>query len=221
MLTKLSPYFQVLRPAFVKLYVPVSLFLGAILGIKVFWGVPFSQLTRDPISLGGLNPIFGIVSNVGILLWCAATTICFFCATLVKDAIAARFLLVSGILSFFLMIDDFFVIHESLRDYFGVPENAVYIFYLIYLIFYFIIFGKFILNKNVALLVLAFGFLGTSATIDIFQKLIRYDVPGYFFVEDGLKFLGIASWAGFFVTTAFTHIEQSFSSEMTTTVGDG
>ena len=223
MKTKLAPYFQVLRPAFVKLYVPVSLFLGAIISIKIFWGVPFNQLTRDPISLAGLNPLFGIVSNVGVLLWCVATTASFFAAALLSKGNAAqgaKFLFVSGVLSFFLMVDDFFVIHESLRDYFGIPEEAVYVFYLIYLIFYFIAFRKLILNKNAALLVLALGFLGASATIDIFQKLIRYEIPGYFFVEDGLKLIGIASWAGYFVATAYINIKQSFSSETTTTVGD-
>jgi hypothetical protein len=224
MKTKLYPYFHVLRHALVKLYTPIFLFLFVVLLINLVGDIPFSRLTRDPISLAGFNPLFGIVSNVGVLLWCVATTVSFFAAAMLtqeKDSQVAKFLFASGMFSFFLMIDDFFVIHESLRDYFGIPENIVYVFYFIYVIFYFTAFRKLILNRYTVLLILAFGFLGASATLDIFQKLIRYEIPGYFFVEDGLKLIGIASWAGYFLATAFTHIKQSFSTEMTTTVGDG
>lgn len=224
MKTKLYPYFQVLRKALVRLYIPVFLFLFVVVLINVVGNIPFSRLTRDPISLAGLNPLFGIVSNVGVLLWCVATAVCFFSAALLAKGTnfnVSKFLFVSGVLSFFLLIDDFFVIHESMRDYFGIPEDMVYIFYLVYLIFYFIAFRILILNKYTVLLILAFGFLGASATLDIFQELVEYEIPAYFLVEDGLKLIGIASWAGYFISTAYTHIKQSFSVEMATTVRDG
>ena len=223
MKTKFAPYFEILRPAFLKVYIPVFLFLAVVLVLKVVGGIPFSQLTRDPISLAGLNPISGIVSNVGVLMWCVATTVNFFSAALLSkrdEQKTVNFLIVSGVLSFILMIDDFFVLHESLRDYFGIPENIIYVFYVMYLIFYFIKFNALILNKGIAMLLLAFGFLGGSATLDMFQKLIRYEIPAYFFVEDGLKLIGIASWMGYFVATSFTHIKSNFSAEMTTAIGD-
>ena len=214
---KVYPYMSVIRSAFVRLYLPVIFFLLLVVLINVTADIPFSRLTRDPISLAGLNPLFGIVSNVGVLVWSVAMAVCFFSAALLakgKDTESARFLFFSGVLSFFLLIDDFFVIHESMRDYFGIPEDAAYVFYLVYLIFYFIAFRKLILNQNVALLVLALGFLGSSATIDIFQKLIRYEIPAYFLVEDGLKLLGIASWAGYFTSTAYNFISQRFINNM-------
>ena len=123
-----------------------------------------------------------------------------------KNTEHSRFLFFSGLLTLFFLLDDFFVIHESLRDYFGVPENLSYAVYLILLGFYLLTFRKPILNKNIALLILAFAFLGGSATIDIFQKLIIHEIPGYFFLEDGLKLIGITSWAGYFAYTAFQHI---------------
>ena len=177
---KIYPYLQVLRSAFTKLYIPVILFLSAIVWINLVGNISFKNLTRDPISLAGLNPIFGVVSNIGVLLWCVATAICFFSAALVMDGAKKNFLLVSGALTFFLMIDDFFVIHESLRDYFGVPQNLSYAFYLIFVTFYFGFFWRIILNENVALLVLALAFLGGSMMVDVFQDVFDHVIPAYF-----------------------------------------
>lgn len=209
---RIYSYLQILYPAFTKLYAPIFFFLFVIILINIVGDVSFKELTRDPISLAGLNPIFGIVSNVGVLLWCAATVVCFFSATIIVTGAEKKILFFSGVLSFFLMIDDFFVIHESLRDYFGVPQNLSYAFYVLFVIFYFGFFWKKILNDNVALLVLAFVFLGGSMMIDVFQDMFDHVIPAYFLIEDGLKLIGIASWAGYFAATAYNYIKQdSFS----------
>jgi len=62
------------------------------------------------------------------------------------------------------------------------------------------------------LLVLALAFLGGSMMVDVFQDVFDHVIPAYFLLEDGSKFIGIASWAGYFAATAYNYIKQdSFS----------
>ena len=35
-------------------------------------------LTRDPAATVGFHPLYGAISTVGMLLWCASATLCFF-----------------------------------------------------------------------------------------------------------------------------------------------
>ena len=211
MKSKFFPYIKVLQPAILRLYFPTFLFLLALAAINLLADIPLSNLTRDPISIGKILPFFGIASNIGVLLWAAAATSSFLSAALFKhwnEPENARFFFFSALITTLLLVDDLFVLHESLRDYLGFPENASYAIYLLLIGAYLIVFRRDLLNKNLAFLVLAFGFLGGSMGIDMVQELVRSDIPGYFLVEDGLKLMGIVSWAGYFVNTAFEEITK-------------
>ena len=200
--------------ASLRLYTPVLFFLVLVALISLFANIPLSRLTRDPLSLGKLNPIFGIVSNFGVLIWCAAASICFFTAILLRkgaDKSASKFLFYSGMITLMLLADDFFVIHESLRDYYGISEKITYAVYLGIIGLYLGKFRKLIVNKNIILLILSFGFIGMSVIIDLFQKSVMSSLPGYFLIEDGLKLMGIASWAGYFSVTAIDAVMERFT----------
>ncbi|MCA9918629.1 MAG: hypothetical protein KC445_11795 [Anaerolineales bacterium] len=177
-----------------------------------FMGIPPANLLRDTSSLAEVAPWTGFVSNVGVLLWCATMTICFAgtaVATQQNDLLNYRFFLASGLLTAFLMVDDFFVLHESFRDYLGFPEKAFYAFYLVFFGLYLVRYGRYILTTDYLFLALAFAFLGVSFGLDNFQEMITDFVPvDYYLLEDGLKLLGIVSWFGFFAVHFKQHIQQ-------------
>ncbi len=92
--------FRTLTPLILLAYTPT---LAALVGIAAFafaTGRHVWFFTIDPFVLGHLPFYAGILSNVGILLWCATTGICFFSAAAFKEADQARdwrlFLFMSG-----------------------------------------------------------------------------------------------------------------------------
>ncbi len=221
MKAKLQPYTTILRSTLIRLYAPLIVFLFIVAWINLATGIPLSQLTRDPVSLAQLSPISGIVSNIGVLLWRAAATICFFTAIVLRrwnEGVNSRFLFFSGLLTLLLLVDDFFVLHESLRDYYAISEKITYGLYLFLFGLHLVTFRNVILNRNVSLFILAFVFLGLSGGLDVIQKSVMDIIPGYFLLEDGLKLLGIASWAGYFAYTAIDSLTQQFESKFPKTI---
>lgn len=76
---------------FVFLYLPI---LAILVFIKVQDQVPIYYLTLDPLAVGNeqlklyhqhLYFYAGTLSNIGILFWCAATTVCWFCFALLLE----------------------------------------------------------------------------------------------------------------------------------------
>jgi hypothetical protein len=194
------------HPIIIILYCISLLSLGFVFIIGKKYNIPFEQITGDPALIFNTHPFTGIVSNIGVLLWCATTSICLFSGLLVlnygnkKEAV---FLISSGIFSFILLIDDFFMFHDYILysfEYFKIIQPITYTAYGILLLWYSINFYKVILKNNYFILGLAIIFFGMSILTDlIFQS--NEDLE--YFIEDSLKFIGIFSWMLFFTTTSF------------------
>jgi hypothetical protein len=76
--------------------------------------------------------IYGVFSNLGVILWCVAATVSLFSLSVYTHASpqTKSFLLYSGILGVILTLDDLLVVHENFGS---VP---VYIFYAFAIAFY-------------------------------------------------------------------------------------
>lgn len=157
-------------------------------------------MTRDPVQIMHGNPFYGFLSNMGIILWCATGSICLFSAVLLrqseKKSRTASFLFYSGLITFLLMMDDFFMLHEIIfPEFLGIPENLIYIVYIFLIGFYLFRFRSHILETDYTILILSFLFLGFSLVID----RLPFYMPGHFIFEDGLKFFAIVTWIGYFI----------------------
>lgn len=176
--------------------------------VKQFYKISIHTMTQDPAALGGIHPLSGFVSILGVLLWCAAAAVCFFAAWTIlhsKQGDAFRFLLFSAILSSYLMLDDVFQIHEELAsEFLGLNERIVTASLFIALVAHLVTFRRIILRTNFIVLLLALGFFATSVTVD--QVWCRE----YFF-EDGAKLLGIACWCSYFAETSYRFLVDAFN----------
>ena len=107
-----------LWPHLVLVYSPIVILITAVAVFALLTGRPGSFFTRDPFVIARLPFYAGLISNVGILLWCALCTVCFFNSVVLKKLANGsdwgRFFLYSGILTFILLFDDLFQFHRIL-----------------------------------------------------------------------------------------------------------
>lgn len=169
---------------------------------------------RDTASLGGLQPIAGFLSNMGILFWCISVSVNFYSAYLLsfiapQHTTERAFLLTSGLLSLYLLLDDLFQLHESSHLIF--PTHGEKIIFLTLAIFsasYMIVFRKLIFKTSYVWLISAFSFLAASILVDSILSLNLSDELLHW-IEDGFKWLGIICWAGYYLSTSTQFIKQA------------
>lgn len=69
--SKLQAQFRLLPWILGGLYAPVLGLLILTVLVSAGIQVPVSVLTRDPAAVMETNPLYGMLSNIGILLWCS------------------------------------------------------------------------------------------------------------------------------------------------------
>lgn len=189
-------------------FVPSISILVALAVVNVRFHVSMAAMTRDVAAIANLHPLAGILSNLGILVWCAAASICAFAAIALRNITprdAFWFLLSSALLSTYLLFDDLFQFHEDLASrYVGVHEDVVFTVLGVVVSAYLITFRRVLCRTNFGMLVLAIGFLGSSVVIDALLEpwLQRWLGHVEFFVEDGAKWLGIVSWCSYYASAS-------------------
>ncbi len=187
------------------IYIPALFALLALTLASRLAGISISYFTRDPSAIMGEPFYIGLLSNLGILLWCSSAVTCLFSFIVfqgvVKHTEFALFFLFSSVLTIVLLFDDLFLIHESVfPHYLNIPEKFFYVSYVIALLAYLARFRKTILKTEFLLLLLALNFFGLSIIIDLFQQTFHLLRPSLAdLIEDFSKFLGIIGWCTYFV----------------------
>jgi len=177
----------------------------AILSVVIFLGmehnVELDHFTQDPASIMQTPFYLGFFSYIGILFWCAASTLCFFTRILLHEEDPAQkkkrqFLFYSGLISALLMFDDLFLLHEVVfPDYFMLPKNVVYLIYLNILAVYLILFRFELQQTEFLILIVAAGLLGISQFVDS----LPMPIPEDSFLEDAVKLFGIVTWFTYYM----------------------
>ncbi len=183
--------------------------------------IPLWMLTRDPADISQVSPFVGAISNIGILLWCAAATICFFTFLIsmkqMCNPLQKFFLLASAILTTILMIDDFFLVHEWIFPvYFNLDQKYVLFFYLAITCIYFLIFKNVIIESDFFFIMLSIIFFSLSLIIDIIvdnYSEFSQIIVDYHLFEDGFKLFGITSWLTYFTLYSLKSVTKKPSEE--------
>ena len=200
--------------ALIKIYTPILFFILLVIFLNFVTGIPISQFTRDPAAIANINPFFGFVSNIGILLWCATASICFFSSTIIRkynqqiDVYKGRefsnFLMIAGFFTLLILLDDLFLFHELVFPIFlNIPGKFLFASYAIILLWYFFRFKNIIIKTKLTFLFLSLLCFGISIIIDVLRDRLDISIYQAHLFEDGFKLLGIFSWLSYFVTVSF------------------
>lgn len=210
-------------------YLPVFIvLLMALAFIIIKPSVEPEDLFRDITALAELPLYTGFVSQLGVLLWAASATSCFFAFFVMRKLNSGslqsrRFLLHAGLLSSFLMLDDMFLFHEDFAvSYLFMDQKQVYLVYLL-VVLAFLYFNRHeILSGKYLLLVIAMIMFGLSIFLDVIEDTFFEQIKGTLyetyevFFEDGLKFVGIATWLAYYlryINDVFTSVFERFKTE--------
>ncbi len=183
-----------------------------VIGVTVLGSIPLTDLMRDPTAVADIPFYIGFVSNIGILLWCAAAAVCLFSWNLLKRLKSnfpnQSFLFWSGTLTIILLLDDLFLLHEDVfPNGLGISQKIVIGSYLGMVLGWLLLFRNEILASDFSFLLLALGFFGLSVGVDYLDELVERFVGQWrIFFEDGFKLLGIGCWLYYFVTHAKSQI---------------
>ena len=193
----------------VGLVLAVSAVLIGVVLILHFWkSIPIDRLTCDPISIVDAPLYTGFLSQIGIFFWSATAAICLFGAKVLSrhpESLKIRgFLVVSGLLTLVLGLDDAFLLHEEFFPSIGVSQKMVFVIYAGILIFYLIRFSSVILETEYVLLGMALFFCGISIVVDWLQSR-GIDLH---LLEDGAKLVGIVSWLAYFYRVAASAVHR-------------
>lgn len=200
------------------LYVPVLVILLATVLASSLSGAHFADFTRDPAAVAGTHPFVGVVSNVGILLWCASATLCFLCFVKMRresgGESVSKFFLFSGLITAILLFDDMLQFHEYvLPRYLHVPWQVTFFGYGLMTVLYLASFRAVILKTDFTVLMTAYMFFGISVLADAIHPHVR--IPAVLILEDTCKVLGIATWLGYFAILCSHHVHASLPAELT------
>jgi len=183
--------------------------------VSIILDINLGLMTRDITAIAKINPLSGILSNFGIILWCSAASVCFFSAMAIRNTKSKDsfwFLFYSGLLSAYLLFDDFFQLHEILAgDHVGIREIYSYMAIGMAVLIYLFIFRRNIWRTNFSFLLLSFIFLASSISIDVFQSMLMPRIGHWeFFIEEAFKWLGIACWCSYYVQTSYYLVAGTF-----------
>jgi len=195
---------------FVFAAVPATLFYGIALEVMSSAGFSLREILRDPAQQTGQSSFLGFLSNIGVWLWVCSGAICLFSAGVggfVSEQKQKQLLILIGMLSLVLAVDDFFLLHDRY-----LPQRAVFLCYAVFTIFLLIRYFKNIMEIEGFAFLFAGGLLALSIFVDLNQRKIPFDYAHVQAVEEGFKFVGAASWLYFCYRLASFRFRRSADS---------
>lgn len=164
-------------------------------------GIPIQDMTRDVSAIGGIHPLAGFLSSLGILLWATSGSIWIFSAFVLHVADERRqapFAFGFGTVTWLLVLDDLFQFHESLvPTYLGWNEEMGYALLGTAILALLAVHRRSILESPFRLLAVSFLCFGASVFVDVLEPWLWRTRSLAYLLEDGLKWLGIVSWSAY------------------------
>ena len=173
---------------------PFAILYLAILYVSNFYDIKLNLVVRDLAQTCGYPIGVGMISNIGILFWGAAASICLFITFSQNiNRELSKLLLLGGIFSSLLCIDDLFLLHDRYvgPDFLNLTYVAISILLLIR-------FQRILKKIGLFNLIISILFLGLSVFFDgVIQQIFNQSYEVTQLIEEGFKFLGITCWLNF------------------------
>ena len=209
----MAPERSRLLPVAVRVVPIWAAVVGGFAALALVGEMSAAELFRDPVAFLDAPFYTGIVSNVGVLLWCACTAICLFVVPLARRAphprYPAGFFGAGAALTAWLLADDGLLLHEQVFPvHLGLPAEACLLIGLLGICAFVAAFRREILAGDWPMLAAALGCFGLSVGLDLLDDLAGLSLPGAIILEDGAKLLGIALWTSYFAVAGFDVLES-------------
>lgn len=194
-----------LRPAaYVATFILPALLLGFVIWQP--WFEPrwmfMDALTAARESTECCHASYGIISQAGLLLWSATAAIALFGALVIRAQGAPierqAFLIYAGLLTGWLVLDDAYLLHESILPGLGLSQTLVQLAYAAAALVYLGLNRALLRQSEWPILVAAGMAMAASMGLDLVIA-VQSDLVGI--IEDALKFYGYVLWAVFHITT--------------------
>ena len=172
--------------------IPALLVYVASLSLSGLAGIKGQLVLRDLAQTCGTPAGVGLLSNLGYLLWLAAAAVALFTAYSGQPGVRGKqreLLACGGWFSFILCIDDMFLLHDR---YIG--QTFLYVVYMVFAALIAMRYRRQLMASRGELFLLAVALLGASIGIDQLQRDFPFRYETVQLVEEGAKFLGIATW---------------------------
>ena len=172
--------------------IPALLVYVASLSLSGLAGIKGQLVLRDLAQTCGTPAGVGLLSNLGYLLWLAAAAVALFTAYSGQPGVHCKqreLLACGGWFSLILCIDDMFLLHDR---YIG--QTFLYVVYMVFAALIATRYRRQLMTSRGELFLLAVALLGASIGIDQFQRDLPFKYETVQLVEEGAKFLGIATW---------------------------
>ncbi len=158
-------------------------------------GIETGLVLRDLLQTCDYPIGVGMLSNLGILLWAAASAITLFSSIslLVQNRPYRKLLIIGGLLSLLLCLDDLFLLHDKQQ----INQDILYTAYIILGLFLLLKFSKLIKEIDIIAFFASTSLLALSIISDIFQDFFPISYQTVQIIEEGFKFVGIACWLYF------------------------
>ena len=187
--------------------VPSFLFYAISIAVMRSMDFEIMEILRDPAQQTGQSSFLGFVSNIGIWLWISSAAIAFFHVVSRSPRVARNrreLLLLVGMLSLLLAIDDFFMIHDRY-----VNQKICYLAYAVLLTLLLLRHHEGIFAIDGFAFLAAGSMLATSIVLDLGQRFIPVSYEDLQIVEEGFKFTGAATWLYFCCRVAQYDISEA------------
>ena len=206
--------FRSVRPTLALIALISAFLLGVVVFLHYWKELPIVALTSDPLSVAGMPIYLGFLSQIGIFIWAATAAICLFTAFVLTSGKSDiphlnRFLILAGLLTLWLGLDDVFILHEKFFPKIGVPQDLVLGVYAGLALIWTIRFRETIAKTEYVLLGMALAFLGASVAQDIFSP----EYASLHLFEDGAKLIGLLSWLAYFVRLCFSEVRLNVAQQ--------
>ncbi len=200
-----------LAPVVLLTIVAVGVVAGAVLVMGLARHLPLPDLTRDPAAVTGTHWWVGLLSFLGFALWGIGAGAALAAGLASDPGPRRRLLLQAAALTVFLLLDDMLMLHENVLPNLHVPESVVYLGYLVAVTAW--VWSNRVEMRRTDRLLLVVALLGFAGSIAL-DKLVD-GITNWTFLEDSLKFGGIALWSLYLVRTSSATFRTSRSQAST------
>lgn len=199
-----------------RLYLTAVLTAGAaavaIYLVADHFEVTVKVLTRDPYRAAEVPPYYAYFSLLGSTVWAIAGSATLMTALVARkllgcrlsDESSYRLILLGGILTTFMALDDILLFHDELAEIIRMPELLFHAFYLGYILSMIIYSRKVILSTPWLLLFAALAGYGLSSVIDLWRTSPEIVDQS----EDVFKICGIILWAYYFLAVSWSFVRE-------------